>query len=54
VRLSNKLVRNYEISQGLRAQRVSTSLRDRGAFNAGYEAGSRVDLHGARSSRMLR
>jgi len=52
VRLENNLVRAHAAKLHLRAGR---SVRASGgdAYRAGYAAGGRVDLHGARSSRML-
>jgi Protein of unknown function (DUF2786) len=54
VRLGNSLIARYAKEKQLRKTHLA-GVRGNGmtAYAAGYAAGSRVDLHGARSSRML-
>ena len=53
VRLENSLMRAHAAKLHLRAGSSFSGVSDRGAYSAGYAAGGRVDLHGARTSRML-
>lgn len=53
VRLSNQIVAEHSAKMKLRSSGRSTGYGSSSAFAAGYAAGGRVDLHGARSNRML-
>ena len=54
VLLGNKLIAAHEKRMNLRSRRCfGYSFANSDAHGAGYAAGGRVDLHGARSSRML-
>ena len=53
VRLSNQIVAAHSAKMQLRSSGRSAGYGSRNAFAAGYAAGGRVDLHGARSGRML-
>jgi hypothetical protein len=53
VRLENQLIKAHR--DGLRLHSTSySSARSGDHYQAGYAAGGRVDIHGARTSRMLR
>lgn len=55
VRLGNQLIQAHYKERGLRRSGSSSSgAANRDAYSAGYAAGGRVDIHGARTSRMLR
>ena len=54
VQIENQLIAAHKKKMGLRAGTRAHGPSDSSAFNAGYRAGGRVDIHGARSSRMLR
>lgn len=52
VLLSNQLLADYSKSIGLKSGKANSKMATNG-FQAGYSDGSRVDIHGAKSSRML-
>lgn len=51
--LANKLVKNHFIDMKLCTRKGPRTRTVQSAYNAGYAAGGRVDLHGARTSRMI-
>lgn len=53
VHIGNKLVKQHEAKLHLRKGGRSTAAGNMGAYAAGYAAGGKIDVHGARSSRML-
>lgn len=53
VRLENALVQSHSRKMRLRKGSGYAGAANRDAYGAGYRAGGQVDLHGARSSRML-
>lgn len=55
VRLGNQLIHAHHKALGLRSSGSrAAGAGSRDAYSAGYAAGGRVDIHGARTSRMLR
>jgi len=51
--LANKLVKDHYRAMNLRSTKRSSGRKNQNAYEAGYAAGGRVDLHGARTSRMI-
>jgi hypothetical protein len=54
VRLENQLIKEHAKAMHLRSTGSIRGAGSRNAYAHGFAAGGRVDLHGARSSRMLR
>lgn len=54
VRLGNQLIHTHRKALHLRSGGRSHGASSHSAYSAGYAAGGRVDIHGARTSRMLR
>ncbi len=53
IRLENGLMKAHAKKLGLHSGSGFSRPSDHGAYQAGYAAGGRVDLHGARTSRMI-
>lgn len=51
--LSNQLIKQYGVANGLKTVSRPIGAVRPDAYSAGYSAGGRIDIHGARSSRML-
>lgn len=54
VRLENQLIKAHATKMHLRAGHGYSGARSRDHYQAGYSAGARVDIRGARTSRMIR
>lgn len=54
IRLGSQLIHDHKKKLHLRSGGGSAGPANRSAYSAGYAAGGRVDIHGARTSRMLR
>jgi hypothetical protein len=54
IRLGSQLIHDHKKKLQLCSGSGSAGPANRSAYSAGYAAGGRVDIHGARTSRMLR